>query len=127
MADEAKTTERPDVTAGGVPDRLSFPATEETVLKLWQHLDAFKTQLRLSEVRPAGLGVVPCICVHVCGWAHPVLLRRLPLSACLPWAVRNMKCNRRRASLSSTSTMAHLLPPGCPTTATSWLAPSRTW
>ena len=81
MADEAKTTERPDVTAGGVPDRLSFPATEETVLKLWQHLDAFKTQLRLSEVRPAGLGVAvylrACVSLGTPCFVAPAAAERL--------------------------------------------------
>lgn len=50
MADESKGNERPDLTAGGVPERLSFPGTEEAVLALWKHLDAFKTQLRLTKV-----------------------------------------------------------------------------
>ncbi|KNC64975.1 hypothetical protein SARC_18318, partial [Sphaeroforma arctica JP610] len=33
-------------------DKYSFPGEELSVLKLWEELDAFKTQLKLSEGRP---------------------------------------------------------------------------
>jgi len=56
MADESKC---PSLTEDGVPDRLNFPSMEEDVLKLWKALDAFKTQLRLTEVREKVPG---------CGW-----------------------------------------------------------
>lgn len=31
---------------------ISFPKTEEEVLKLWREVDAFQTQLRLTEDGP---------------------------------------------------------------------------
>lgn len=38
--------------AGSVPDRFDFPAEEQNVLRLWKQIDAFKTQLKLSEGKP---------------------------------------------------------------------------
>jgi isoleucyl-tRNA synthetase len=35
-----------------VPESISFPKTEETILALWQKIDAFKESLRRSEGKP---------------------------------------------------------------------------
>ena len=79
MADESKGDERPDLTTGGVPERLSFPGTEEAVLALWKHLDAFKTQLRLTEVRCTShcrVAFAGIVCVWACVWAGCIFADR---------------------------------------------------
>ncbi len=35
-----------------MPERFSFPKTEEQVLKLWEELDAFQESMRRSVGRP---------------------------------------------------------------------------
>ena len=35
-----------------VPERPNFPEEEEKVLKYWQEIDAFKTQLELTKGKP---------------------------------------------------------------------------
>ncbi|KAL6072740.1 isoleucine--tRNA ligase [Balamuthia mandrillaris] len=35
-----------------VPESISFPKTEETVLELWERIDAFQTSLKRSEGKP---------------------------------------------------------------------------
>jgi isoleucyl-tRNA synthetase len=35
-----------------VPQKISFPKEEESILELWNKLDAFKTSLKKSEGKP---------------------------------------------------------------------------
>lgn len=42
----------PTTTTGAATMSISFPKTEEEVLKLWRDVDAFQTQLRLTEDGP---------------------------------------------------------------------------
>ncbi len=35
-----------------VPDRLSFPKTEEAILEFWKKIDAFRTSVKKSEGKP---------------------------------------------------------------------------
>lgn len=35
-----------------IPEKLSFPGVETSVLQLWSDIDAFHTSLRLSEGKP---------------------------------------------------------------------------
>lgn len=88
-----------------VPDsaKYSFPGREEEILEYWKSIDAFHTQTKRRE------GSV--------SWVHP----RSPRSRTISHRMHLLDPRSR----STSSTMAHRLPPVCPTTATSLPAPSR--
>lgn len=39
------------MTIPDIPPSIDFPAEEQKILQFWQRIDAFKTQLKLSEDR----------------------------------------------------------------------------
>jgi hypothetical protein len=56
---------------------INFPATEEAVLKRWAKIDAFQTQLKLSQGRPPyafydgpPFGMILLIQKNFCGADH---------------------------------------------------------
>lgn len=40
------------MTLPEIPSNVSFPRQEEKILAFWKEIDAFKTQVKLSEGRP---------------------------------------------------------------------------